>query len=248
MPAEERRHARGDVAPVDSTSEEVERYERCSTAMSGDRPELSPFDIVGDVHGCGAELELLLGELGWHVERDGAGARTGASPCSSGTWSIAARPAWPCCGWSWPWSRREWRLPVPGNHDVRLAERLLAGPDRPDARTTRGSAVEAESASSGCRVARFVDSLPGHLRLDEGRLIVAHAGLQVPARTSPRPRGGSPCSASTPASVRGKLIRRDWAGEYRGAARVVIGHTRVCEPSWRNRTLNIDTGCAGAAG
>ena len=29
--------------------------------MSGDRPELSgPFDIVGDVHGCADELELLL--------------------------------------------------------------------------------------------------------------------------------------------------------------------------------------------
>ena len=37
------------------------------------RSAYGPFDIVGDVHGCRAELELLLGKLGWALVRDEAG-------------------------------------------------------------------------------------------------------------------------------------------------------------------------------
>jgi hypothetical protein len=41
----------------------------------------------------------------------------------------------------------------------------------------------------------------------------------------------------------GLPVRLDWARRYRGRATVVYGHTPVAEPEWRNRTLNIDTGC-----
>ena len=41
----------------------------------------------------------------------------------------------------------------------------------------------------------------------------------------------------------GLPVRYNWAAEYRGAARVVYGHTPVPEPEWLNRTINIDTGC-----
>ena len=42
------------------------------------REEKGPFDVIGDVHGCRAELELLLGQLGYDIERDSAGRPIGA--------------------------------------------------------------------------------------------------------------------------------------------------------------------------
>src|SRR5262249_30809249 len=41
----------------------------------------------------------------------------------------------------------------------------------------------------------------------------------------------------------GLPVRYNWAGEYRGRALVVYGHTPIPEPEWLNHTLNIDTGC-----
>ncbi len=37
------------------------------------RHETGPFDVVGDVHGCRAELETLLERLGYTIVRDGGG-------------------------------------------------------------------------------------------------------------------------------------------------------------------------------
>jgi protein phosphatase len=37
------------------------------------RHETGPFDVIGDVHGCRAELEILLTELGYQISRDDAG-------------------------------------------------------------------------------------------------------------------------------------------------------------------------------
>ena len=39
-----------------------------------------PFDVIGDVHGCRAELEALLGRLGYRITRDAAGRPSGAVP------------------------------------------------------------------------------------------------------------------------------------------------------------------------
>ncbi len=42
------------------------------------RHQTGPFDVIGDVHGCRAELEQLLTELGYAIERDSAGRPAGA--------------------------------------------------------------------------------------------------------------------------------------------------------------------------
>ena len=67
------------------------------------RTSTGPFDIIGDVHGCRSELETLLGELGYALVRDDAGARStpytprAARPSSSATSSTAARTPPACC-------------------------------------------------------------------------------------------------------------------------------------------------------
>ena len=70
------------------------------------RHESGPFDVIGDVHGCRAELEQLLTELGYTLEHDAAGLppapatqRAGA-PSSWAIWSTGGRTRRACCAWS----------------------------------------------------------------------------------------------------------------------------------------------------
>ena len=73
------------------------------------RHERGPFDVVGDVHGCRAELEALL--VSWATcwsatARAGPSTRTppGARRCSWATSSTAAPTPRASCAWSWAWS------------------------------------------------------------------------------------------------------------------------------------------------
>jgi hypothetical protein len=43
------------------------------------RHQTGPFDVIGDIHGCAAELQTLLVELGYTIKRDESGRATGAS-------------------------------------------------------------------------------------------------------------------------------------------------------------------------
>ena len=53
---------------------EVEAVEVTRAPLWTDRrSETGPFDVIGDVHGCYAELVALLGELGYELARDGRG-------------------------------------------------------------------------------------------------------------------------------------------------------------------------------
>src|SRR4029077_12532288 len=101
-----------------------------------------------------------------------------------------------------------------------------------------------EQVSSG--IADFLDSLVSHYVLDEGRLVVAHAGLKesMQGRGSGAVREFTLYGETTGETDEfGLPVRYNWAAEYRGEAMVVYGHTPVPEPEWLNRTINIDTGC-----
>jgi protein phosphatase len=137
-------------------------------------------------------------------------------------------------------------LAVPGNHDVRLVEALADADGDGDARASTGlDELRAESRSFRATAASFVEGLPGHLRLHEGRLIVAHAGLREELHEdfSEAAREIAVFGEHDGAGPDGRLRRRDWAAGYRGRAIVVHGHTRVPWPRWRNRTIDVDTGC-----
>src|SRR6202042_3266658 len=57
-----------------TSEEEIASASITRTRLYSDlRHETGPFDVIGDVHGCRAELEVLLGELGYDVGRDPAG-------------------------------------------------------------------------------------------------------------------------------------------------------------------------------
>ncbi|HEY7393358.1 MAG TPA: polynucleotide kinase-phosphatase, partial [Gemmatimonadaceae bacterium] len=205
-----------------------------------------PFDIIGDVHGCAFELEELLGKLGY---------------VKNGIWShpenrkaifvgdlVDRGPRVPdVLRFVMAMVDAGTALAVPGNHDIKLVKKLRGR----DVQITHGLAeslaqLETETAEFRDRVAGFLDDLVSHYVLDDGRLVVAHAGMkaEMQGRGSGRVRDFALYGETTGETDEfGLPIRYNWAAEYRGDAYVVYGHTPVPEPEWLNRTINIDTGC-----
>jgi protein phosphatase len=216
------------------------------------RHERGPFDVIGDVHGCRAELEQLLDKLGYAIDRDGAGRPVSAShparravflgdlvdrgPDTPGVLRlvmgmVAAGAA----------------LCVPGNHEARLLKALRGkNVKRSHGLDASMEQLEQESEEFRVRVDRFIDGLISHYVLDGGRLVVAHAGLieRYHGRASGRVREFCLYGQTTGETDEyGLPVRYPWAQEYRGRALVLYGHTPVPETEWVNNTVCLDTGC-----
>jgi protein phosphatase len=95
-------------------------------------------------------------------------------------------------------------------------------------------------------MADYIDSLVSHYLLDDGKLVVAHAGMKesMQGRGSAAVRDFALFGETTGETDEfGLPVRHNWAAEYRGSAKVVYGHTPVPSPEWLNGTIDIDTGC-----
>jgi predicted phosphodiesterase len=95
------------------------------------------------------------------------------------------------------------------------------------------------------QVSEFIDALISHYVLDDGKLVVAHAGMkeEMQGRGSGKVRDFALYGETTGETDEfGLPVRYNWAAEYRGKAMVVYGHTPVPQADWLNRTINIDTG------
>lgn len=98
-----------------------------------------------------------------------------------------------------------------------------------DVRITHGLAdtlAELDAAPPGTaeQVTEFLDSLISHYVLDNGRLVVAHAGMkeQMHGRGSGKVREFALFGETTGETDEfGLPVRFNWASEYRGSARVV---------------------------
>ena len=224
---------------------------------SDKRGERGPFDIIGDVHGCFDELLALVEHLGYGVVRaaapDGAngddfeishpGGRRlvflgdlvdrGPKIADCLRLAIAAVASGGLC--------------VPGNHENKLLRKLRGR----NVQVAHGLAesiaqLEQETPTFHERVVAFLDGLASHYVLDDGKLVVAHAGMKedMQNRSSAAVRAFALYGETTGETDEfGLPVRYNWAADYRGAAHVVYGHTPVPEAEWLNRTLCIDTGC-----
>ena len=228
--------------------EEVDAAQVRRVPLAVCRRELTgPFDVIGDVHGCLPELRDLLTRLGYRVDGGKVtpppgrravflGDLVDRGPDSAGTLRlvmdmVAAGSA----------------LWVAGNHDERLG-RALEGRAIKVQHGLDGTLAGLDAAGEAFRaeVRAFLAEQVSHLVLDGGRLVVAHAGLpeRYQGRESNRvTRFTLYGDVDGRTDERGLPVRRDWAARYRGAARVVYGHTPVAAPVWIHGTLNIDTGC-----
>jgi len=236
------------------TPEEVDAVTITRTRLYSDRrDEPGPFDIIGDVHGCRTELEELLTTLGYEVERDPAGLPVNArhpggrraifvgdlvdrGPDTPGVLRLvmgmtAAGTAF--C--------------VAGNHEVKLLKALRGkNVKRSHGLDASMEQLDLETPEFRAAVDTFIDGLISHYVLDEGRLVVAHAGLveRYHGRASGRVREFCLYGQTTGETDEyGLPVRYPWATEYRGRAVVVYGHTPVPAAEWLNNTLCVDTGC-----
>ncbi len=218
------------------------------------KQEHGPFDIIGDVHGCYDELVELLTRLGYEI----------ASASEDADKVIVRPPPGRKAVFVGDLVDRGPKIPqvlklamgmvesgtalcVPGNHDVKLMRKLRGK----DIQITHGLAeslaqLERESEDFRKTVAVFIDDLVSHYVLDDGKLVVAHAGMKetMQGRGSGKVREFALYGETTGETDEfGLPVRYNWAAEYRGQAMVVYGHTPIPEPEWLNRTINIDTGC-----
>ncbi len=208
-----------------------------------------PFDIIGDVHGCFSELVLLLDQLGYQVAADGSTAIHPDGRTAVFVGDLVDRgPQTPAVlklvmGMTATGSG----LSVAGNHEAKLV-RALRGKDVTRSHGLAESLAQLAASPDGFggQAAEFMDKLLGHLVLDEGRLVIAHAGLPeaMHGRASSAVRAFALYGDTTGETDEyGLPVRYPWAQDYRGTAVVVYGHTPVPEATWVNRTICIDTGC-----
>ena len=217
------------------------------------RDQTGPFDVIGDVHGCRSELETLLTDLGYLLARDADGRPVDAEhpdgrrvvfvgdivdrgPDSPGVLRLVMGMVGAGHAFA-----------VPGNHENKLVRALRGA----DVQRTHGLAetlaqLDEETPEFRAQVLEFCYDLVSHLVLDDGRLVVAHAGLKEAyhGRASGRVRSFALYGDTTGETDEfGLPVRYPWANDYRGRAMVLYGHTPTPEPEWVNNTMCLDTGC-----
>ena len=215
------------------------------------REEHDPFDIVGDVHGCYDELTELLALLGYQADFVAGMRHPGRRVVFVGDLVDRGPKILETVTLAREMVASGQAFCVPGNHDNKLLRYLRGNPVHiGHGLETSIAQIEAlpraERADWIATYELFIAALPSHLILDDGRLVVAHAGIREAdqGRDSPRIRAFTLYGATTgKQDADGLPIRLNWAADYAGAAAVVYGHTPVAEPVWENNTINIDTGC-----
>lgn len=210
--------------------------------------ETGPFDIIGDIHGCYTELVLLLQKLGYAPNAEGRWQHPeGRKPVFLGDLVDRGPDSPAVLRLVMDLVQSGLALCVPGNHDVKLLRWLNGKQVQINHGLQQTVAQLAEQpAAFHEEVKRFIDGLISHYVLDDGNLVVAHAGLkeEMHGRGSGKVREFCYYGETTgEIDEFGLPVRYNWASEYKGKAMVVYGHTPVPAPQWLNRTIDIDTGC-----
>lgn len=209
---------------------------------------LGPFDVIGDIHGCCDEVEIMLEKLGYQRNDQGrwnndygrkaifVGDLTDRGPRNIDTVSLVMRMV-----------KDGAALCVRGNHDDKLYRYL----NDHNVTVSHGLESTIEELRNTDPVFReemkeFLKELPYHLILDDGKLAVSHAGIveKMIGRDSSRVR--SFClngDVDDRTDENGFPVRKEWYREYHGNRVIVYGHTPLQDVLSVNYTFCIDTGC-----
>lgn len=209
------------------------------------------FDVIGDVHGCYLELADLLEQMGYQWNPQGlpvhpegripvfVGDLADRGPDSPGVLQLACRLIAADLG-----------LFAPGNHDDKLF-RLLKGNkvtkshglDLTDEQIN--SLPETERERLVGDILTILAAAPPYLVLDEGKLVVTHAGIreEMIGRTDGQVKQFTLYGDVRGFDDKGMPLRYDWASEYTGTALIAYGHTPQQEVRFVGNTINLDGGC-----
>jgi hypothetical protein len=181
--------------------------------------------IVGDVHGCRAELAALLGKVGFSSgdRLVMVGDLVVRGPDPAGTLDLLAQVG---------------ARAVRGNHEDRLL-RIRAG------QASAGEAQRDAIAKLDVRHWAFLAALPLWLDIPEHGVRVVHAGV-VPGvpiqRQEPRALMYMRTidARGAPVEKRGEAL---WGSRYRGEPHVVFGHNAAEAVQIHPDATGLDTGC-----
>ncbi len=208
------------------------------------------IDVIGDIHGCFQEFYDLTQKLDyeWHngypIHRSNRKLAFVGDLADRGPQSIKVIEA------VIKTIENKAGYYVPGNHCNKLY-RYMLGNKVQVAHGLETTAAELESLDEDQRrrlYERFMelyDQSPLYHVLDQGRLVIAHAGIREDyiGKTHKKVKEfvlyGDITGQTNPD---GTPVRRDWAKFYNGKAFIVYGHTPVREARFVGNTVNIDTG------
>lgn len=214
--------------------------------------DAGPFDIIGDVHGCADELLELLHQLGYddqhghwshpqHRHVVFVGDLIDRGPSSAKVLSIVHAMI-----------TAHIALLVIGNHDYKLLRWLKNEPIKIGHTLQRtieemNAIKEAEQQSMKKKFTEMLQTASGYVVLDQGRLVVTHAGIKdyMVGRWDSRIEAFCLYGENS-TSENGIALRQSWnMTRYVNpdAPLIVHGHTVVETPEFINETVDIDTGC-----
>lgn len=218
------------------------------------------FDFIGDVHGCVDELRTLLGKLGYVYQPhfmdggqtyvyDALGPNAGKRQAVFvGDLNDRGPDSASVLSDVMGMHRAGSALVVLGNHDDKLARWLKGNKVKP----SHGLEKTIEELASWSQEQRnelrdWLLSLPYQMFLDNGRVLVAHAGLPANMHGVDNGRVRSHALYGDVSGgdfdAHGMPIRKDWAQTYSHTRIVVHGHVPVKEVRTVNNVWDIDTGC-----
>jgi len=210
------------------------------------------FDIIGDIHGCFDELLELLHKLGYKTDLGIPSHPEGRVPAFVGDAMDRGPDSLRTIELMFKLQDAKKLIYSPGNHCNKFY-RYAKGNKVHLTHGIETTVAELDMFTQNSRVKflkryiRFYEALPLYHTLDDGKLIIAHAGIRENLIGSTRINElrsfvlyGDVTGELLP---NGRPLRRDWASNYEGDAFIVYGHTPVEDARFIHNTVNIDTGC-----
>jgi len=232
---------KGDVNEVNLEVRPIKAY--CSVS--------SPYDIIGDVHGCLDELEELLKKLGYKKTDSIYIHPNGRTPVYIGDIGDRGPKSVETIELVHNMVESGKALFIPGNHCYKLA-RYFIGKNITRKYGVEITLEELDSIDNDRRkkfeshFVNLVEESPYYLILDNGNLVVSHAGIRerMIGRQHRKIRDFCLYGATTGKfDELGFPERKNWAEKYNGKPLIVYGHTPVEKAEIYNNTINIDQGC-----
>ncbi|WP_318615919.1 bis(5'-nucleosyl)-tetraphosphatase PrpE [Sporosarcina sp. YIM B06819] len=210
------------------------------------------FDIIGDIHGCFDEFLSLIQKLGYTMQGGIPTHSEGRHLAFVGDATDRGPDSLKILQLLFNMQDANALYYSPGNHCNKLY-RFAKGNNVQLAHGLETTVAEINALTKEQRkqflhrYRQFYEALPLYQTLNNGELIIAHAGISeklIGAPYSEKVRVfvlfGDITGEKLPD---GKPVRRDWAKHYNGQAYIVYGHTPVKEARFLQHTVNIDTGC-----
>ncbi|KGP74341.1 bis(5'-nucleosyl)-tetraphosphatase PrpE [Pontibacillus yanchengensis] len=209
-------------------------------------------DIIGDVHGCFDELFELFQKLGYTINDGVPEHEDGRTPIFVGDLPDRGPESLKVIHFVYELVVKHQKGHyVPGNHDNKLY-RFFKGNNVQQKHGLETTVAEYEALPTDQqekvkqRFKELYEHSPLYHVLPEANLVVAHAGIRedMIGRDDKKVHTFVLYGDITGEfHENGMPVRRDWAADYEGSRWIVYGHTPVRKPRFKNKTVNIDTGC-----